>query len=261
MMGRGPASDDTGAMPTTALPTPIDRRSDLASRIGRAWVPIAVFGALALVYLALDVLAGRLAASVVLASIGTLAIVTPVGALACRRIVARRWRVAGAAALSIACAAMWGTLMLLYFSGDRLAPDRAQIFRAAASAAMLYFPALWLACGGLRLDEPTGALARLGPRSRIAIAAVEAVLWVVAAYAIIHLWASWGRQFGVEVKWGPLSSFVFEAAVLLCAVDAVRAVRRGPWYVLVPVALVALRVAWIQWWMLQFDFLGAMMSH
>jgi hypothetical protein len=90
---------------------------------------------------------------------------------------------------------------------------------------------------------------------------VEAVLWVVAAYAIIHLWASWGRQFGVEVKWGPLSSFVFEAAVLLCAVDAVRAVRRGPWYVLVPVALVALRVAWIQWWMLQFDFLGAMMSH
>jgi hypothetical protein len=260
-MGRDRARDDTVAMPAATLPTAADRTLELASRVLRAWLPLAVFAALALVYVALDVLSGSIAAPVMLTSIGTLAVVTPVGALACRRIAARRWRIAGALALAIACAAMWGTLMLLYFSGDGLAPDRMQVLRAAASAAMLYFPAVWLACGGLRLDEQAGAAAHAGARLRVAIAALEAMAWILAGYATIHLWGGWGRTFAVEVRWGPLSFLVFEATVLLCALAAVRAVRRGPWYVLVPIALVALRLAWFQWWMLKFDLLATMMSH
>jgi hypothetical protein len=260
-MGSDSAHDDTGAMPTTALPNVADRAPDFASRVARAWLPLTVFGVLALVYVALDWMSGSVAAPVALASIGTLAVVTPVGALACRRIASRRWRIAGAVALSLACAAMWAALTLVYFSGDRYAPSHLQVVRAAASAAMLYFPALWLACGGLRLGEPTGAAARFGLRLRIAIAALEAVFWILAGYAIVNLWNGWGRPLDVPVRWGPLSFLVFEAAVLLCAIAAVRAVGRGPWYVLVPVALIAMRLAWFQWWMLKFDMLAAMMSH
>jgi hypothetical protein len=126
---------------------------------------------------------------------------------------------------------------------------------------MLYLPTLWLACGGLRLHEPTGAAARLGPRLRIAIATLEAVLWIVAGYALIRLWDGWAHALDFWSNWGPLSYLLFEAAVLMCALCAVRAVRRGPWYVLVPIALIALRLAWFQWWMLKFDMLAIFMGH
>lgn len=252
---------DTGAMPTTALPTVPDTTRDLAMRVSRAWLPLTVFAALALVYFAVDFIRGNNAAPVVLAAMGALAIVTPIGALACRRIEARPLRAAGAVALALACAALWGTLMLLYFSGGGPSgPARAQILDAAASGALLYLPTVWLACGGLRLHEPTGAAARLGPRLRIAIATLESVLWTLAGYVLIHVWNRWGHEHAWS-NWGPLSYLLFEAAVLMCAVCAVRAVRRGPWYVLVPVALIALRLGWFQWWMLKFDLLAIMMSH
>jgi hypothetical protein len=253
---------DTRAMPTTALPASPDAMRDLAIRIARAWLPLTVFSALALLYFVVDFIRGNNAAPVVLAAIGSLAVVTPIGALACRRIEARHMRAAGAVALSLACAALWGTLMLLYFSGgDTSNPDRMRILRAAGSGAMLYLPTLWLACGGLRLHEPTGAAARLGPRLRIAIATLEAVLWIVAGYALIRLWDGWAHALDFWSNWGPLSYLLFEAAVLMCALCAVRAVRRGPWYVLVPIALIALRLAWFQWWMLKFDMLAIFMGH
>jgi hypothetical protein len=252
---------DTRAMPTTALPAAPAATRELAVRVARAWLPLTVFAALALLYFVVDFVRGNNAAPVVLAAMGALAIVTPVGALACRRIEARHLRMVGAVALSLACAALWGTLMLLYFSGgDTSNPDRARILHAAASGAMLYLPTLWLACGGLRLQEPTGAAARPGPRLRIAIAALEAVLWILAAYALVHLWNGWGHAHAWS-NWGPLSYLLFEAAVLMCALCAVRAVRRGPWYVLVPIALIALRLAWIQFMMLHVDMLGMMVGH
>src|SRR6185503_5103242 len=76
---------DTRAMPTTALPASPDATRDLAIRIARAWLPLTVFGALALLYFVVDFIRGNNAAPILLAAIATLAIVTPVGALACRR--------------------------------------------------------------------------------------------------------------------------------------------------------------------------------
>ena len=253
---------DTGCMRTISLTAVSARTREAIGRHARAWPATAIFAALALLYCVLDVLGGRIAAPVALAALATLFVVTPVGACACRAVASRRWRALGTLALAFACAAMWCVLMLLYFDGaDRHDPDRTRIVRAAASGALLYFPVAWLACGGLRLDEATGVVARTSPRVRIVVASVEALFWLAVAYAVVIAWSRWGRPLDVARDWGPMSILVFEAAVLASVLDAIRAVRHGPWYVLGPVVLVAAWLAWLQWWMMSFDLMVASVAH
>ena len=220
-----------------------------AAWLTRPWLPLALFLLLAALYLAASVVAsGRLAAAVMAISLVSLFAATPVASQIVRGVASRRLRALATLVAALFCAVAWTVLMALQFavSGPD-APERARMLLAGGGAALLYVPVIWLGSGGLRLGQSSGWVARIDVRWLAAIAAIEGLLWLGCAWALLHGWTRW-KHLDFGIGWGPMSIVVLQVSGVMCAVCAVRAVRHSSGIVLWPIAAGA---AWLAWWHLR----------